>query len=823
MKKHLIMLGILVLTALAGREAFAGKPAPPPPPPATAAVKAVCVPWNGADLTAPHPVVSGANTTVKAVGSSGIVKYRWEYGDGTSSGDILVAGLPAFDNYAIAAKHIYTGAVGTKFPAKLTVFDSAGLSSTSIYNVQIVDNTLQARTNMAIDEALWWQHTHLDRYDYKGNPAWPCASLQNGEWNPGIVTDAFALQGYERQGHLLSGSAAANPYVDDVARLVNGISRWIFVKNVQPLDNGTVVDTNGDGVMMGTAEDHVEYEPGVVLKALIDAQIDAKRPLIDNAAYNFTGDSAKAVTNYTWSNVIRNMIDYIAWAQIDRYPMRYTLLVQEWPYKGMEPSKDTSYDNVTNPLISSISRGSWGYFAEGWWDPTSGAKSGWGDIALAYWMTTGLRAAEARGFTVPSSIKEGLSRFVSVGNGIQKFGDPLDINYGAVYFGPNNPNVIDPGTGLPYGENFYLVERAAELLAVLDYLGVPQTDPRAAAALTFIDRNWNRHNYDMRQSHPNPSTGNILGQSLFYLKRTDDSDLDTRYTGWNWSAFLADPRSYGQGIGHGFVRFDTQGANYNFFHPYQVDTTTPIDTERSPGYAMKTPFEPAQWLADGFSDMSVYAQGPSTSILWGWEDGRWVLNADNTVATWTPVRKGDDLNIFALFAVAEAMRSYDIPNGAFPSVAAEPLGWENRITTLLTTNQLVNGGFDEQNWVSGSPFGTPWALMTMTVKGNHAVTTPFAFTTSATKTSASLTTKVTVRNETGAVLPGATVTGMLANATATLRDNWVATTDTAGVATFTYSAKTIPAGTYTFTVKAVEKANSVWTQAPGPLTGTYTK
>lgn len=785
MKRLGILLTTMVFVSMATVGAFAA-PKPPPPPPPPAGPKAVTVPWKGSDLTAAHPVISGARTTLKGVAGPTAVAYEWTFGD---NGTLGTGRLPIVDINVLEAQHTYTGATGTVYSATLTVYDNANASTRAYYKIQIVDNTVQSRTNMAIDAALWWVHTHLERYDYQGNPSWPCGRIENGAWNPGMVTDAFALQGFEQNGHFPSGNAATNPYVDDTKRLVNEITSHIFIKNVETKASGNRADTNSDGYMMGTLEDHVEYEPGIVLKALVNAGIGTQSPLFGNPELNFSGNAALAVNQFTWNDVIRNMIDYIAWAQLDTQPIEYPS-ESYWDANGeyvtdwFEP-----YKNTTVTDMSSISRGSWGYWAEGWGDPKSGARGGWGDIAMAFWMTTGLSAAKTQGFAVPAFVDSELNRFTDRANKIQNLDNTSDTNYGAVFFGPNNPNIEDPeNPGTFFQANFFLVERAAELVSVLNYLGFTQGDERIAAALAFIDKNWNKHNYTIGQSHPRPYVDNWNGTEVTrsytldanitaYLKRADNPDADASLTGWNWAApapdYFGDGRSVRSNV--------SGGANYCFFHPYESD---------------------------------------GTNITWGWEEGRWVSPSEGSVV-WEKSKNGDDLNLFAFYALSQAMAPY--AGTTFPSAASDSLGWEGRIMSLLTANQLSNGGFDEQNWVSGSPFGTPWALMTMVQKGNLKAS--IAMTTGFVSTTEHLYSKVTVVNEAGAAVPSASVNGTLTRGTTVLKGNWSVSTDPSGVANFDYAVnkKALAPGVYTFTVNSVSKNGQVWTQAPGSVTRTLTK
>jgi len=610
-------------------------------------------------------------------------------------------------------------------------------------------------------------HKQLVRYDFQGNAGKPCARLENADWSPGMVTDAFALQGLEEQGHLPVNSANFDPYVDDARRLLNNISRHLFVMNSQTkgdgvafpiLDSDSVDPVTGlkDGLMMGTFEDHYEYEMGVILKAIINAGVGAQKPAFVDEALNITGDPAKSVANYTYDQIAQNIIDFIAWAQLYDHPNDYNVYVDVAGVRTfVGPSKNLGV--ALNPQ----SRGSWNYWAEGWNDPVTGLRGGWGDMALAFWNTLGLQEAKAKGiFTIPSFLDAELALFVDPAAGHQVL-DTADPNYGSVYFGPND--------GVNFHNSYHLVERAAELLVVLNYLGVPQDETRAAAALGFINRNWNNHTYDIGQDHR--TGGPVIDGGAPSRSIPFGVVLDSYTNGSYWA-----PRwEWSDGV---------QGGNYSFFHLYEND---------------------------------------GTGVIWGFEEGTYVDGV------WTPTKTGDDLNIFAFYAVSRALNGYGITD--FPSAGNDPegLSWEQRITKLLATNQLPDGGYNEFNWVSGSPFGTPWALMTMmerdvVAQNNTMAVASIGMSTYFKSTTEHLVTKVKVVDAVGAPVVGASVVGNLVRGATSLKVNWPVLTDAAGEAIFDYfvNKKALTAGTYTFTVNSVTKTDLVLS-TPLPMSQSFVK
>ena len=228
LKKWLLLIAVTVLVSL-------------PALATTPVVKAV--PWDPANPTSPHTAYPAASITMGAtvdlLGSADTFTYRWDFGDGNTSGPTLVS-----NPYDISATHVYPGSTsGQTWTATVTVTDTNTTQSASAtYLVIMQPNNLASRVNVAIDKGLWYMHQTMWRtnapangqpvnwggWDYRtGSPG--CNSV-NGQhydcdnnYNSGAI-DATNVQAFEVAGHVASGPAS-DPYTDDVSR---GIARLFY-------------------------------------------------------------------------------------------------------------------------------------------------------------------------------------------------------------------------------------------------------------------------------------------------------------------------------------------------------------------------------------------------------------------------------------------------------------------------------------------------------------------------------------------------------------------------------------------------------------------
>jgi hypothetical protein len=397
----------------------------------------VAVPFHGEKLAVPHDTWIGEEVIFKgtahdADGDATMVRYRWDFNDGYSTG-----WMPVVDPYAMEARHTYTGTMAggasygppRYFTAWLEVEDSTGLQGKDSYFVAIRDKTIDVEVNVALDNGLWWLHKQQIRGAYPDGADY-------GYWDNGyydVSATAAAVEAFELLGHLAKGDPydiSQDPYVESVQRGLNYLFNHMEAYSISqdptycPLGNP---DTNGNGIGLtcntgdfpGHPPSSEIYEAGITLMTLGSSKAPARVAT--------TGP----VAGRTYLDITQDMVDFMAWGQSD-------------PYTG-------------------VSEGGWRYYANYPGPPAS-------DNSVSQWPAIGMEAAERNmggsGLTVPSFIKPELLKWLTYsqnGNG---------------GFGYTNPdewvNTAKTGAGA----------------AMLIWAGVATSDPRFQNALSFLNAHW---------------------------------------------------------------------------------------------------------------------------------------------------------------------------------------------------------------------------------------------------------------------------------------------------------------------------------------------
>ncbi|MEW6221036.1 MAG: PKD domain-containing protein [Thermodesulfobacteriota bacterium] len=254
----------------------------------------ICVPWRPADPTVPHEIMNGRAARLKAiVRDAGNLTYQWDFGDGSALWPATPQ--PVGNKYIVEASHTYPDSPdGTPYVATLTVWDGAGHPGSDQYYVIVRPNSLDTRTNIAIDEGLWWLHRAQD----KGDGKW--ASYGSYYASP----TASAVQAFEINAHLQEGDNQENPYVETVSRGLD----YMFLR-LASYDIGVQTygdpDTNGNGIGLGVDSDRPIYEGGMVM----DAIASSNNPL----AFALTGGTN--VKGRFFHHILVDMVDMYAWGQ----------------------------------------------------------------------------------------------------------------------------------------------------------------------------------------------------------------------------------------------------------------------------------------------------------------------------------------------------------------------------------------------------------------------------------------------------------------------------------------------------------------------------
>jgi len=335
MKRSLAVLAAMAIMVglLATASPTAASPDVPP--------DVVCVPFHGELLAVPHDTWIGKEVTFKgtahdADGDATMVAYKWDFGDGYSTGWI-----PGVDPYAIEAKHTYTGTMadgtpygpGKYFTAWLYVEDDTGLIGQDSYFVAIRDvsdpvEMLRVEVNVAIDNGLWWLHKQQIRGTYPDGADY--GYWENGPFH--VAATGAAVEAFELQGHLAKGDPydiSEDPYVETVQRGLNHLFNYMVEVPIGedpawcPLGDP---DLNGNGIGLGCWSGHDMYESGIALMTMGSS----KAP--DRVA------TTGPVAGRTYLDITQDMVDFMAWGQNEQ--------TDELIYRDVDGSDDVSPGDV---------------------------------------------------------------------------------------------------------------------------------------------------------------------------------------------------------------------------------------------------------------------------------------------------------------------------------------------------------------------------------------------------------------------------------------------------------------------------------------------
>jgi len=192
-------------------------------------------------------------------GDDGNLTFQWDFGDGSPPYPATPGAVT--DKYAIEAEHTYPDSPdGTPFTATLTVWDQQGLADSDNYYVIIKPDNLDTRTNIAIDEGLWWMHRTQDK--------------SNGSWKTTAYGDPYSasptasvVQAFEINGHLQEGDNCENPYVETVNDGFDYMFTTLRSRNIGHQTHGNP-DTNGNGIGIEVNSSFRIYEGGMVMDAI---------------------------------------------------------------------------------------------------------------------------------------------------------------------------------------------------------------------------------------------------------------------------------------------------------------------------------------------------------------------------------------------------------------------------------------------------------------------------------------------------------------------------------------------------------------------------
>ena len=274
---------------------------------AVCAMQAITVPWIPSNPGFPHSTYSGASTRVKGIARYGGDQFMWDFGDGSPA----TAWLGISNPYDLAMQHTYSGAPGQLFIATLSVRSSSNTAvvANAFYPVKIQEsadltdsNQMDVRVNMAIDESLWYLHTHLNRSTFSdGSPGY---QQPYGFWDNQVGSCA-AVDALELHGSQPLQNYSTDPYVEDTRR---GLNYMLFVASysgIGPQDYGNP-DTNGNGIGIFLGGNST-YTDGICGLALASS----------HAPGRVAGTGGPYVYGRAYRDIIQDVVDWFAYGQGD--------------------------------------------------------------------------------------------------------------------------------------------------------------------------------------------------------------------------------------------------------------------------------------------------------------------------------------------------------------------------------------------------------------------------------------------------------------------------------------------------------------------------
>lgn len=296
-----------------------------------------------------------------------------------------------------------------------------------------------------------------------------------------------ALLAFEEEKANWGANAAAYQAVVD-----KGLSFLLSNAQVVPISVQTAGnpdgDDNGVGVKfyLGGASARDTYVTGIALPAIASSGTPDALVTVGPLAGRTDGSGAGGA--WTYKDVVQNTVDYFAFGQSD-------------PSTG-------------------IYQGGWRYYA----------NYGNSDQSTTQWPVIASLFASEMGVTAPAFVKSELTNWV---NYIQ------NMNSGSPFYGAAGYTGPAPSG---YGE----MNETGALLIMQSYLGWDTSNPRVAAALSFINDNWQSvaNGWDGNFGQPYAMWALYKGlemtigldnmSSFITNLHANPGDLDNPNHGWNW-------------------------------------------------------------------------------------------------------------------------------------------------------------------------------------------------------------------------------------------------------------------------------------------------
>jgi len=309
---------------------------------------------------------------------TGTLTYTWDFGagQGTVSGTVT-------SRYNISVTHAYPNG---SFIATLTVTDGTETDTDTVF-IDVVPQTLEVETNLAIQKALKYQYLTRVSTTVNGQQAY----YWNGKGNS--VTDAaLAVLAFENHGHLATNDTDEDIYAETVKGGLNFIFSYGVCTNASSTEPDSDINNNQQKCYLYS---YNLYDIGITTMAVAGSASP-------NEVVGPEGSAA--ISGKTYKELLEDLVDYIAWAQNDSGSgyggWRYTPnrsdadnSVTQWPVLALGEAAKQPWNINAPPFVktrmaswldgsSQRSDGGFGYtYANNY---PNVAKTGAGIAGLAY-------------------------------------------------------------------------------------------------------------------------------------------------------------------------------------------------------------------------------------------------------------------------------------------------------------------------------------------------------------------------------------------------------------------------------------------------------
>jgi PKD repeat protein len=287
-------------------------------------------------------------------------------------------------------------------------------------------------------------------------------SFGQAGWDYYLANTATVVLAFQNEGHFAGGGSE---YSDEVGKGLDYIFQFGHKIGINKQTYGYAgrnddPDTNGNGQGIYFGQSAYMYETGIVMQALIASNTPNRVVSI--------GDLA----GMTYREVMEDLVDFCAWAQID----------------------------------GSNGRGGWRY-------NYYNNSPGYGDNSVSQWPTLGLVAAEQWGIYAPQFVKDEMQHWVTF---IQ---DP-----------------VTGGSGYDVKSSYQNVAKTGGLLVEFYYLGDDRDTPRVKKAIDFINAHWNEglSGWEGNLGHPYAMFGVFKGLELMNVTEIPNALANSETLAGDW-------------------------------------------------------------------------------------------------------------------------------------------------------------------------------------------------------------------------------------------------------------------------------------------------